>query len=139
VFDSGKEHLSNGVDTIPTKLPPKKLYKGEAAKKETTVVENAAATPSFKDWLGMKLSPEKSNNQGILANMFFKKARVPCFTNQDRSRIFNVYDAHLDDFNVGNALETMMSFKSLFALDDCDVRDYCNVRGVHNGLGDVRD
>jgi hypothetical protein len=54
------------------------------------------------------------------------------------SLMSNVYDTYLDDFYVGNALETMMSFKSLFALDDCDVRDYCNVHGVHNGLGAVR-
>jgi hypothetical protein len=63
VFDSGKEHLSNGVDSSPTKLPPKKSFKSKATLKQETG-EDSPPAPSFKDWLGMKLSPEKSNNQG---------------------------------------------------------------------------
>jgi hypothetical protein len=64
VFDSGKEHLSNGVDSSPTKLPPKKSFKSKATLKQEAGEDSPAAAPSFKDWLGMKLSPEKSNNQG---------------------------------------------------------------------------
>ncbi len=47
----------------PTKLPPKKSFKSKATLKQETG-EDSPAAPSFKDWLGMKLSPEKSNSQG---------------------------------------------------------------------------
>jgi hypothetical protein len=57
------------VESSPSsssKLPPKKLFKSKATiqKEEVKEEEEEASAASFKDWLGMKLSPEKSINQG---------------------------------------------------------------------------